>query len=267
MDAGKPVAVFQHSPEAGPGYFAEWLAQQGIPMRLIRIDQGDAVPGGADAFSGLCLMGGPMSANDPLPWIAQELALTRDADARRVPVIGHCLGGQLLARALGGAVTKNPVKEIGWGRLRVTDADIARAWLGTDRTDEPEFFQWHGDTFSLPPGAVNFLASDLCANQAFVIERSGYAHLGMQFHCEMTPALVKDWATDPEGVAEIVEERQRTGGAGVSDPNAMLREVESRTPRMNELAARLYERWARGLHRGPKRAGADADSISARAAN
>jgi GMP synthase-like glutamine amidotransferase len=267
MDAMKPVAVFQHSPEAGPGYFAEWLAQQGIAMCLIRIDQGDVVPEGADKFSGLCFMGGPMSVNDALPWIAPELALIRDADARGIPVIGHCLGGQLLARALGGAVTENPVKEIGWARLRVTDADTARAWLGTDRTDEPEFFQWHGDTFSLPPGAVNFLASDLCANQAFVIERSGYAHLAMQFHCEMTPALVQDWATDPEGVAEIVEERQRTGGAGVSDPDAMLREVELRTPRMNAVAARLYERWARGLARGAKCAGADAASISARSAN
>jgi GMP synthase-like glutamine amidotransferase len=263
----KPVAVFQHAPEAGPGYFAEWLAQQRIPMRLIRIDQGETVPAGADAYSGLCLMGGPMSANDPLPWIVQELALIRDADARGIPVIGHCLGGQLLARALGGTVARNPVKEIGWGRLRVTDADIARTWLGADRTDESEFFQWHGDAFSLPPGAVNFLASELCANQAFVIKRSGYEHLGMQFHCEMTPALVKDWATDPEGVAEIADERQRTGGAGVSDPDAMLRELDSRTRRMNALAARLYERWARGLARDQSPARADAASISARSAN
>jgi len=267
MDAMKPVAVFQHSPEAGPGYFAEWLAQQRIDMRLICIDTGDAVPARAEAFSGLCFMGGPMSVNDPLPWIAQELALIRDADARAIPVIGHCLGGQLLARALGGAVTRNPVKEIGWGRLRVTDLDTARAWLGTDRTDEPEFFQWHGDAFSLPPGAVNFLASDLCNNQAFVIERSGFAHLGLQFHCEMTPGLVKNWATDPEGVAEISEERQCTGGAGVDDPDAMLRDVESRTRRMNALAARLYERWARGLARDREPTGADSDSISARPGN
>ena len=267
MDAGKPVAVFQHSPEAGPGYFADWLAQQRIPMQPVRIDRGESVPVRSDSFSGLCFMGGPMSANDALPWIAQELALIRDADTRGIPVIGHCLGGQLLACALGGAVTRNPVKEIGWGRLRVTNADTARAWLGAERTDEPEFFQWHGDAFSLPPGAVNFLASDLCGNQAFVIERHGYAHLGMQFHCEMTPALVQDWATDPEGVAEIVDERQRTGGAGVSDPDTMLRELDSRARRMNAVAARLYERWARGLARGTNPAGADAASISARSTN
>ena len=243
----RPVAVFQHSPEAGPGYFAEWLARRELPMQLFRIDCGEAVPGRADGFSGLCFMGGPMSVNDPLPWIAQELTLTRDADARRVPVIGHCLGGQLLARALGGAVTRNPVKEIGWGRLRVTDAATARAWLGADGADVPEFFQWHGDTFSVPPGAVNFLASDVCANQAFVIERDGCAHLGMQFHCEMTPALVRDWAGDPEGVAEIAAERRCTGGPGVEDVAAMLRAVEARTQRMNALAARLYECWARAL--------------------
>jgi GMP synthase-like glutamine amidotransferase len=267
MDAMKPVAVFQHSFEAGPGYFAEWLATKGISIQLLRIDQGEAVPECADAFGGLCFMGGPMSVNDALPWIAQELALIHDADTRGIPVIGHCLGGQLLARALGGTVTRNPVKEIGWGRLRVTDPDTARAWLGTDRTDEPEFFQWHGDAFSLPPAAVNFLASDLCANQAFVIERRGYAHLGLQFHCEMTPALVKDWAMDPESVAEISEERRRTGGAGVSDPDAMLQKLDSRTRRMNALAARLYERWARGLSRGPKSAGADMDPANARPTN
>jgi len=263
----KPVAVFQHSPEAGPGYFAEWLAQQKIGMRLIRIDRGEALPESADSVSGLCLMGGPMSVNDAFPWITRELDLIRDADARGVPVIGHCLGGQLLAKALGGVVTRNPLKEIGWGRLRVTDADTAHTWLGAERTDELEFFQWHGDAFSLPRGAVNFLASDLCGNQAFVIERSGYAHLGMQFHCEMTPALVQDWATDPEGAAEIVDERQRTGGAGVSDTDAMLRELDARTRRMNALAARLYERWSRGLARGTKPPGADAASISARSAN
>ena len=245
----KPVAVFQHSPEAGPGHFAEWLAQQRLPMQLVRVDQGEAVPPRADVFSGLCFMGGPMSVNDALPWVDDELALIRDADARGIAVIGHCLGGQLLARALGGAVTRNPVKEIGWGRTRVTDSAAAREWLGADITAEPEFFQWHGDTFSLPPGAVNFLASDLCAHQAFVIDRGSYAHLGMQFHCEMTPALVAGWATSAEGVAEVNEERQRTGGSGVEDAAAMLRDVETRTQRMSALAARMYERWARGLAR------------------
>ncbi|MGE5337368.1 MAG: type 1 glutamine amidotransferase [Gemmatimonadota bacterium] len=243
----KPVAVFQHSPEAGPGYFADWLAEQGIPMQLLRVDRGDSVPMRADAFSGLCFMGGPMSVNDPLPWIEAELRLIRDAVARRIPVIGHCLGGQLLAKAIGGSVARSPVKEIGWGRLRVTNAAIAREWLGSDAADAPEFFQWHGDTFTLPPGAVNFLASDLCANQAFVLERNGCAHLGMQFHCEMTPALVRDWALDADSAREIAEERRQTGGPGVNDADAMLREVAARTAAMNALAARLYARWTRGL--------------------
>ncbi len=265
----KPVAILQHSPEAGPGFFADWLAQQHIPMQLLRIDQGQAVPPRADAFSGLCFMGGPMNVNDPLPWLAPVLALIRDADARNIPVIGHCLGGQLLARALGGVVTRNPVKEIGWGHTRVTDAKIARDWLGADGADEPEFFQWHGDTFSLPPGAVNFLASDLCANQAFVIERSGYAHLGMQFHCEMTLALIENWTMDPKGMAEIAEERRRTGGPGVTDAAAILASSEAQLRRMTVLAARLYERWARGLARGsgPENAEHDAAFNGTRAAN
>lgn len=244
----KPVAILQHSPDAGPGYFGIWLRDQRLDAQLIRVDQGEPVPPTAEAFSGLCLMGGPMSVNDPLPWIAAELDLIRDADARRRPVIGHCLGGQLLARALGGSVRRNPVKEIGWSRTRITDPSLAREWLGIDAQDQPEFFQWHGDTFELPAQGRNFLASDHCPRQAFVVSRDEIAHLGMQFHCEMTPALTRTWAQDPEGRAEIAEERRRNGGPGLTDAE-MLDDLDTRTARMNALAAHLYARWARGLDR------------------
>ena len=122
-----PVAIFRHSPTEGPGYFAIFLERHGIPWRLVAVDQGAAIPAAAGAFSGLCFMGGPMSVNDPLPWIDQACALIRDADAASIPVIGHCLGGQLMSKALGGQVTKNPVKEIGWGEARAEDTDLARS--------------------------------------------------------------------------------------------------------------------------------------------
>ena len=95
----KPVAIFRHSATEGPGYFATYLDRTGVPWQLVRVDAQEAVPADADRFSGLVFMGGPMSVNDDLPWIAPALRLIRQAVARHVPVLGHCLGGQLMAKA------------------------------------------------------------------------------------------------------------------------------------------------------------------------
>jgi GMP synthase-like glutamine amidotransferase len=243
----QPIAIVQHEADTPPGYFATWLAQQGLPFTIVRLDAGDAVPARARDFAGLCFMGGAMSVNDPLPFIEPECALIRDADATGVPVIGHCLGGQLIAKALGAPVTRHHVKEIGWQPLAVTDDTVAREWLGPDAPRTMEIFQWHGDTFALPPGARNFMASPLCAHQAYVIDRGAFAHLGMQFHCEMTPALVQDWTRT--GAEEIAEEQRAGRGQGVQDVAEIRRDVEARSARLNAVAARLYARWAQGLRR------------------
>lgn len=243
----KPIAIFQHEADTPPGYFATWLLQQGLPFTIVRLDAGDPVPLVARDFAGLCFMGGAMSVNDPLPFIEPECALIRDADASGVPVIGHCLGGQLLAKALGAPVTRNPVKEIGWQPLAVTDEVVANEWLGPDAPRSMEIFQWHGDTFALPAGARNFMASPLCVHQAYVIDRGAYAHLGMQFHCEMTPELVQDWTTT--GAEEIAQEQCAGRAQGVQDVAEIRREVHGRSARLNAVAARLYQRWAMGLRR------------------
>ncbi|MBT9613816.1 MAG: type 1 glutamine amidotransferase, partial [Burkholderiales bacterium] len=161
----KPVAIFRHSQTEGPGYFATFLTQHNIPLELIKIDAGDPVPTDVSAYSGLVFMGGPMSVNDDLPWIVPVLNLIREAVRQDIPVLGHCLGGQLISKALGGAVTKNPAKEIGWGEVSIVDQAAARAWFG-DAPDKFLSFHWHGETFSLPPGATRILESPHCANQA-----------------------------------------------------------------------------------------------------
>ena len=241
-----PILVLQHHADVGPGYFADWLRARGLGFRLVRLDLGEQVPAEAGAYAGVCSLGGPMSANDPLPWIDAELRLLRQAVDDGVPVIGHCLGGQLLARSLGAAVSRNPVKEIGWGRVGITEPLLAQQWLGATAA-EIEMFQWHGDTFALPAGAANFLASSFCAHQAYVLERGGVAHLGMQFHCEATPAIVHNWTGDDTWYDEVAEERQTTGGPAVQDAEQMRTDLEARCARMHALAARLYERWAQGL--------------------
>ncbi len=239
----KPVAVFQHCHNVQPGHFASFLDAQAIPWQLIAIDRGDIPPSGIEAFSGLCFMGGPMSVNDGLPWIAQELALIRQATAVDMPVIGHCLGGQLMSLALGGEVTRNLVKEIGWGRVQATDASEAHAWLGN--TTSFDAYQWHGETFSLPKGAVRILGGEYCANQAYVLGPQGGIHLGMQFHIEMTEALIRDWNTDWADECDVT----RPLPASVQTTERQLKDMPQALPIMRSVADRLYGRWVQGLLR------------------
>lgn len=234
-----PVAVFRHSITEGPGYFATVLDRNRIPWRLIKTDEEEAVPEDVSEFSGLAFMGGPMSVNDNLPWIAPVLALIRNAVRAEVPVIGHCLGGQLMAKALGGVVSRNPVKEIGWGAVTILPVDESRRWLGDSTSFES--FHWHGETFTIPPGAVKLAGSEYCANQMFSLGN----HLGMQCHVEMTPSLIANWCKDSDN--EVRSLARRT--ASVQTPDQMLMDVEQKTTRLHGIADRLYATWMRGLVR------------------
>ena len=235
-----PVAIFRHSPTEGPGYFAIFLEQHGIPWRLIAIDEGESVPPTTEGYAGLCFMGGPMSVNDPLPWIEPVCALIRDAVAKDVPVIGHCLGGQLISKALGGQVTKNAVKEIGWSEAGGEDSAIAQQWLGTYAGKIGTVFQWHGETFSIPSGATRLFANQHCANQMFVLG----PHLGMQCHVEMTPEMIATWCDQWADEAIAVADQP-----SVQTPETMLQETAERLPVMRQLSEQLYSVWIKGLAR------------------
>lgn len=232
----KPVAIFRHAPTEGPGYFATFLAQRGIPAELFMIDQGAAVPQQPDAFSGLVFMGGPMSVNDDLPWIPKVLELIRRSVAQDIPVLGHCLGGQLMAKAMGGKVSGNPVKEIGWGDVIVLDNPQAHAWFG-DAPQRFSAFHWHGETFSIPQGATRILESAYCPNQAFALGK----HLGMQCHVEMTADMVRSWCE--VGADEVAA----NVGPSVQTAALMLDGLEPRVADLNAVAAKLYTRWVAGL--------------------
>lgn len=235
-----PVAIVRHSPTEGPGYFAIFLEHHGVPWRLIAVDEGEAVPESAETFSGLCFMGGPMSVNDPLPWIEHVCALIRDAASRDIPVIGHCLGGQLISKALGGEVTRNPVKEIGWSEACGEDNAVAKRWLGQFAGMSAGIFQWHGETFSIPPGATRILANTHCANQMFALG----PHLGMQCHVEMTPEMIASWCDQWADEAIAVADQP-----SVQSPEVMQREIGERLPLMRQLSEQLYSVWIEGLRR------------------
>ena len=243
----KPIVIVQHEADAGAGHFAHYLLKRNLPHQTVRVFAGDPIPSAAEAYAGICSLGGSMSANDDQPWIDAELELMRDADRIGVPIIGHCLGGQLLAKACGAQVTRNAMKEIGWSQVDVDNAALASDWIG----NEPSFelFQWHGDTFALPAGARRFLTNSLCANQAFVVERKQCTHLGMQFHVEMTPQLVNSWVSDPDGIDEIDAAFKLQGGMGVQRAHEITLNVDQRTQQMSRLADRLYQRWSQGLRR------------------
>jgi GMP synthase-like glutamine amidotransferase len=232
----KPVAIFRHAPTEGPGYFADFLDQKTIPWQLIRIDRGDILPATVEDFSGLVFMGGPMSVNDDLPLIPPVLSLIKEAIAKDIPVLGHCLGGQLMAKAMGGTVGRNPVKEIGWGELTVPDDDEARRWFGA--TQYFRGFHWHGETFSIPSGATPVLSSAYCANQAFTMGK----HLGFQCHIEMTAEMVRTWCD--VGTDEV---EASAASPGVQPIAEIVAQLDTRIPELNAMAASVYEVWIRGL--------------------
>jgi len=181
-----------------------------------------------------------MSVNDELPWIIPALELAREAVRKDVPVLGHCLGGQLMSKAFGGVVGANPVREIGWGEVRVAENAVAREWFG----DLREFlsFHWHGETFTIPPGATRVLEGPHCANQAFALG----IHFGMQTHVEMTPQIVQSWVESESGRREMAEHAK---SPGVQKAAEIRRDVEARLSALNAVANRIYDRWTLNLRR------------------
>ena len=224
------VLIFRHIQHEGPGYLGDFLVQKGIPYQTIRVDEGEPVPVSPEGATALVFMGGPMSVNDPLPWIADEINLIQQAIEQGIPVLGHCLGGQLLAVALGAKVYANPVTEIGWHRATRVENAESGDWLAAI-PEEAELFHWHGETFDIPAGATPLLQSRFCPNQAFVYRNC----LGLQCHIEMTEPLVRKWVEESRGKLQA--------SASVQSGDEMLNDLASRIRRLNRIADTIYSRW------------------------
>jgi GMP synthase-like glutamine amidotransferase len=177
------------------------------------------------------MMGGPMSVNDNLPWIPPLLDLIRQAHQKNTPVLGHCLGGQLIAKALGATVGANKVKEIGWGLVTPSMNLLARAYFG----DLPfSAFHWHGETFTLPEGATHLLSSPYCDHQAFAIGNI----LALQCHIEMTSEMIKEWCiADSDYLSAALD------SPAVQKPEVMQKDMDRQLITMRSVADKTYQQW------------------------
>lgn len=172
-----------------------------------------------------------MSVNDPLPWIEQECRLIRQAVARGMPVLGHCLGGQLIAKALGAAIKANPVREIGWFPIEQRPEGQGNPWLA-NLPKRFEVLHWHGETFSIPEGATPLLRSAYCANQAFSVGSA----LALQFHVEMTEEMVEQWATLNHD--DLAQPSQT-----IQTPDQLRTNLAAKIAALNSIADSIYIPW------------------------
>jgi GMP synthase-like glutamine amidotransferase len=195
------VLVLRHVSHEHLGTIAIALRLRNLAYKYVNFYE-DTIPNlSIDGSSALIILGGPMNVyeTDKYPFLEKEDKLIKRAIEKDIPVLGICLGAQLIAKSLGAKVTKNNEKEIGWYPLIVTDEgrkDNLLKHLSVEET----VFQWHGDTFEIPKGATRLAESPLCLNQAF---RFGSNIYGLQFHIEVTPDMILEWLNVPENRREI----------------------------------------------------------------
>jgi GMP synthase-like glutamine amidotransferase len=225
--------ILQHEEPTPPGLITEWLGGHGASVETFRIDVHDREVD-PTRYDLIVSLGSEFAAfDDTKPFVPREASLLRRAVDAEVPVLGLCFGGQMLARVLGGEVYRSSDSEIGWLPVKSTDPEMV---------PEGPWFQWHFDTFALPPGATLMAETDV-GPQAFVMGRS----LGLQFHPEVTTDIMTDW---------VREYRHELDTDGV-DPDALLEETKRRAVDSKRMSLRLLDWFLRDvarLHAGRSRA-------------
>jgi len=229
----KPILILQHMSSDGPGYLQTWLRDRGLDHEVLDSEAGQGFPASMADHGALAVLGGAMSANDDLPALRRAEALILQAMAQGKPVIGHCLGGQLMARALGAKVSASPAPEIGWQPLKVLDTPPARDWFG--EAPSHTVMHWHYESFGLPVGAQWLASSPACPHQAFCVG----PHLAMQFHIEIDAAKLGRWLDHGDPLWAPAQKRH----ASVQDAQTMRMLLPQHLAAHHRLADRLYTRW------------------------
>lgn len=190
------VLILKNTVSEGPGTIEAFLLGKGMSYRIVELSS-ETLPE-TGGFDSLVMMGGPMSVNDGLPYIRREEELVREFISKGKKVLGVCLGAQIMAKALGARVYVGPQKEVGWHDIELTDEGttdplmklLARSPASGWFSKRFKVFQWHGETFDLPAGAIRIAGSDIYPNQAFSYGEKAYA---FQFHIEVTKEIIYDW--------------------------------------------------------------------------
>jgi GMP synthase (glutamine-hydrolysing) len=206
------VLIIKNVFTEGPGTISEYLIAEKIPYSLCDLSIGDALPE-LNSFTHLIVMGGPMAVYEmhQYPHLTNEVLLIKAAITENKHVLGVCLGAQMVAHVLGARVYPGNAKEIGWYEVALTPegmSDPLMSVLAVSERNAAQVFQWHGDTFDLPQGAIRLASSDLFPNQAFQYADRVYA---FQFHIEVTPAIVREWMAHEPGidVASLAAESEK----------------------------------------------------------
>ncbi len=225
------VLFIKHRDIEGPGTIADFLEDNKLPYTVLDLSSGDKVPKLEKDFQVVVCLGGPMNVyeEEKYRFLKEEDILLKRIAEDNVPFLGICLGAQLIAKATGAGVTKNPEKEIGWYKIVLTDNGL-KDDLFKDLPEVFKVFQWHGDTFGIPQGGKRLAFSELCQNQALKYGRNIY---GIQFHVEVTKDMISQWLDAYTGELESVR-------GIVSDKKKMLEDYATLEKDYMKQAERFY---------------------------
>lgn len=239
------ILVFQHVPYEPLGTLDPLLKAAGFRIRYVNFGRDANQRPQLDKYAALIVLGGPMNADqiDTYPNLLTEVDIIREAVDRDMSVLGICLGAQLLAKALGGSVARNPVREIGWYDVNLTEAGAKDPVLSSF-SQEQCVFQWHEDGIGLPPGAEHLAESADSQVQAF---RHGEHAYGFQFHLEVNAPLIERWLTVPDNQATLADE------SGRIDPDRIRQQVPDRIAALEAQSVRTFSRWIDRFEFGARR--------------
>lgn len=228
------VLVFQHLPIEHPGIFRDFMRERRMSVHTVELDGGEPIPDPTE-FGAVLAFGGPMNVyeEEEYPFLKPETAAIRHAVDFGVPFLGVCLGGQLLAKALGAPVTKNLVPEVGLLDIELTE-EGRRDPLFAAFPARPKVVQWHSDTFAVPEGGVLLATSPACRDQAFRFGESAY---GLQFHVEVTPEMAEEWGDVPEYCASLQEV------TGWQTPEPLVAAVRTHAKQLRRQARAVFENF------------------------
>lgn len=239
------ILVFQHVPYEPLGTLDPLLKEAGFRIRYVNFGREPDAEPTLERYEALIVLGGPMNSDqiDSYPNLVTEVRLIKEAVERGMSVFGICLGAQLLAKALGGNVSRNAAREIGWYPVELTEQGQSDAVLA-DFSRSTEVFQWHEDGIQLPPGAVHLAESAASTVQAF---RYGEHAYGFQFHLEVDQSLIERWLTVPDNQATLSDEKGRIC------PRQIREQTQQSIDALQALSYQTFSRWVDRFEMQPRK--------------